>query len=125
MFQGYEVRFVGTPEVPEWVATDVVIILYPNADKRNRRNYLTNIPSEWKGLTKVMTPGGMQSMVTLFEPGLYHLIARSKSPLAVPFEKWVFEEVLPSIRKSGSYSVSQSSPVEEKRASLEVVKLGM
>ncbi|MBP0011679.1 MAG: hypothetical protein J7525_00935, partial [Roseofilum sp. SID3] len=64
-------------------------------------------------------------MVTLFEPGLYHLIARSKSPLAVPFEKWVFEEVLPSIRKSGSYSVSQSSPVEEKRASLEVVKLGM
>ncbi len=125
MFQGYEVRFVGTPEVPEWVATDVVIILYPNADKRNRRNYLTNIPSEWKGLTKVMTPGGMQSMVTLFEPGLYHLIARSKSPLAVPFQKWVFEEVLPSIRKSGSYSVSQSSPVEEKRASLEVVKLGM
>ncbi|WP_413038725.1 Bro-N domain-containing protein, partial [Roseofilum sp. SID3] len=60
-----------------------------------------NIPSEWKGLHSVQTLGGMQSTVTLFEPGLYHLIARSKSPLAVPFQKWVLEEVLPSIRRTG------------------------
>ena len=100
---------MGTAEVPEWAATDVVAILYPDSLKTSRAKLWKNIPSEWKGITKVNTPGGMQSMVTLFEPGLYHLIARSKSPLAVPFQKWVLEEVLPSIRRTGSYRLPQSS----------------
>jgi hypothetical protein len=41
------------------------------------------------------------------EPGLYRLISRSDKPEAVRFQDWVFEEVLPSIRKTGSYSVRQ------------------
>lgn len=115
-FQKSEVRFVGTPEVPEWVAADVVAVLNPEVESRRRNDYLRGIPAEWRGTQKVRTPSGEQSMVTLHEPGLYWLIARSKSPLAVPFQKWVFEEVLPTIRKTGSYSLpSDTSPVESDR----------
>lgn len=42
------------------------------------------------------------------EPGLYQLIMRSTLPSAERFQDWVFEEVLPSIRETGSYSISQT-----------------
>lgn len=41
------------------------------------------------------------------EPNLYRLIVKSKLPQAEQFEKWVFEEVLPSIRKNGAYMTDQ------------------
>jgi prophage antirepressor-like protein len=37
---------------------------------------------------------------------MYFLIARSNSPVAIPFQKWAFEEVLPTIRKTGYYAPS-------------------
>ncbi|NES01051.1 MAG: hypothetical protein F6J86_46060 [Symploca sp. SIO1B1] len=108
-FNQSDIRFVGTPDKPEWVASDIISVLYPQADKRNRSNHLSKIPKDWKGHKKIMTLGGNQEMTTVFEPGLYHLITRSNSELAIPFQKWVFEEVLPSIRKTGSYQTEQSS----------------
>lgn len=127
-FQGFEVRFVGTEDVPEWVAADVVGVLYPEADPRNYSNYLSRVPPEWKGHKNLMTPGGTQNMVTVYEPGLYSLIARSNSPIAVPFQKWVYEEVLPSIRRTGSYSLpSPASPalIPPAKERLENIRLGM
>ncbi len=109
-FENHDLRFVGTADQPEWVAADVVDILYSKADKRNRRNYLDKVPAEWKGHKLLMTLGGEQDMVTLYEPGLYHLICRSDSSLAIPFQRWVFEEVLPSIRKTGGYGVQPADP---------------
>ena len=44
------------------------------------------------------------------EAGLYRLIARSKMLFAEAFQDWVEEEVLPSIRKTGSYSVQTAAP---------------
>lgn len=101
-FESREIRFVGTDEAPEWVAADIIAILYPEASPKNRSNYLSKIADEWKGLQRVQTPGGPQNMVTVFEPGLYKLIARSNSPLAFPFQKWLYEKVFPSIRKTGT-----------------------
>lgn len=126
-FNEYEIRFFGTPEEPEWVGADVVAVLYPDADSKNRSTYLRGIPPEWKGLQKVQTPGGSQDMVTVFEPGLYALIARSNSSLAVPFQKWVYEEVLPSIRQTGSYSTVQqlSNLIPPAKERLENIRLGM
>ena len=49
------------------------------------------------------------------ESDLYRLISHSELPSAVKFQDWVYEEVLPSIRKNGYYSVA---PVQDKRASL-------
>lgn len=49
------------------------------------------------------TPGGPQTMIVITEPGVYQLIFGSKLKSATEFQKWVFEEVLPSIRKDGAY----------------------
>ena len=43
------------------------------------------------------------------ESGLYHLVLMSKKPEAKKFRKWVTEEVLPSIRKTGSYSITKTN----------------
>jgi len=126
--QSWDVRWVGTSDNPEWVAADVVAVLYPDVDPKDRTTYLRSVPTEWKGLQKVQTPGGEQKMITLFEAGLYCLIARSSSPIAVPFQKWVYEEVLPSIRKTGSYSLTQpvvTTFLPPAREQLENIRLGL
>ncbi|MDP7979107.1 phage antirepressor [Bacillus sp. WLY-B-L8] len=52
--------------------------------------------------------GRMQEKKFINEPNLYRLIVKSKLPQAEQFEKWVFEEVLPSIRKHGAYMTPQT-----------------
>lgn len=58
-----------------------------------------------KGVVKrnTLTPGGSQSLSYIPEGDLYRLIVHSKLPSAEKFEHWVFEEVLPCIRKHGGY----------------------
>lgn len=62
-----------------------------------------------KGVSKMEVPtnGGVQQMLFIPESDVYRLIIRSKLPEAEKFEKWVVEEVLPSIRKTGSYSTKK------------------
>lgn len=55
----------------------------------------------------VPTNSGVQNKKFINEPNLYRLIVKSKLPQAEQFEKWVFEEVLPSIRKHGAYMTDQ------------------
>lgn len=59
-----------------------------------------------KGVVKhdTLTKGGMQSLSFIGEGDLYRLIVNSKLPSAEEFENWVFDEVLPSIRKHGLYA---------------------
>lgn len=58
-----------------------------------------------KGVVKCDTPtnGGVQTLGFISEGDVYRLIAHSKLPGAERFESWVFDEVLPSIRKNGAY----------------------
>ena len=49
------------------------------------------------------TPGGFQELLFIPEGDVYRLIASSKLPSAEKFEKWVFDDVLPTIRKHGAY----------------------
>lgn len=49
------------------------------------------------------TPGGVQELLFIPEGDVYRLIASSKLPSAEKFEKWVFDDVLPSIRRHGAY----------------------
>ena len=59
-----------------------------------------------KGTVKRRTPtnGGEQEMLFITEGDVYRLITHSKLPTAEKFERWVFDEVLPSIRKHGMYA---------------------
>lgn len=63
------------------------------------------INAHCKGALKrgVLTNGGKQEMSFIPEGDLYRLIAHSKLPSAEKFESWVFDEVLPTIRKTGGY----------------------
>lgn len=54
---------------------------------------------------------GGQEIALIPEGDVYRLVVRSKLPSAEKFENWVFDEVLPSIRETGSYSV-QKSPMQ-------------
>ena len=60
------------------------------------------------------TMGGAQRLTFINEAGLYKLVLRSKLPAAEEFSDWVCEEVLPSIRKYGYYSLVQPAPVVAK-----------
>lgn len=50
-------------------------------------------------------------MTFITEPQLYFVLMRSDKPKAKPFRQWVINEVLPSIRKTGSYTVNNSSSI--------------
>ena len=112
-FSNSEIRFVDHPEGKyEFgiVATDMATILNLDPKQTNKMP----VDDEWKGQTNVTTPGGVQSMTVIWEPGIYQALAKSRKPQAKPFQKWVFEEVLPSIRKTGKYEPN-NAPVEVTR----------
>lgn len=62
-----------------------------------------------KGVTEMVTPtnGGNQTIRYIPEGDLYRLIVRSKLPSAEKFESWIFDEVLPTIRRTGEYKLIQ------------------
>lgn len=63
-----------------------------------------------KGVVKrdAPTEGGIQAISFIPEGDVYRLIAHSKLPKAQEFESWVFDEVLPTIRKHGAYMTEQT-----------------
>jgi prophage antirepressor-like protein len=67
-----------------------------------------------KGALKrgTLTDGGNQELLFIPEGDIYRLVIKSKLPSAEKFERWVFDEVLPSLRKKGSYTVPKMTPNE-------------
>lgn len=99
-----EVRMIEIDGKPYFVATDVATALgYTNPRKA--------VNDHCKGVTKRDTPtsSGVQSMSYINEGDLYRLIMKSKLPSAEKFERWVMDEVLPSIRKTGSYGMPKTT----------------
>lgn len=74
----------------------------------NSRKALQSLDNDEKGVTTGYTLGGNQTMAIVNESGLYSLVFQSRKPGAKKFRKWVTMEVLPSIRKTGGYSVKSS-----------------
>ena len=70
-----------------------------------------------KGVHEMYTPtnGGTQKLTFINEENLYRIVFRSTKPEALNFQNWVFAEVLPSIRKTGSYSARQTAYEELNR----------
>ena len=99
----------GTFDEPLFLAKEVGGILKMS----NIREQISNMDSDWKVVRKIDTPGGAQETYFLKEPGLYWLLMRSNKEEAIEFQTWVFEDVLPSIRKTGQYKL-QDHPVQKK-----------
>lgn len=99
-----EVRMTEIDGKPYFVATDVATALgYTNPRKA--------VNDHCKGVTKRDTPtsSGVQQMSYINEGDLYRLIMKSKLPSAEKFETWVMDEVLPQIRKTGSYNMPKTT----------------
>lgn len=98
---GFKVRVIMRDSEPWFVAKDVCECL----DLANSRDAVSRLDDDEKGVGKADTLGGSQDMMLISESGLYTLVMRSNKPEAKVFRKWVTSEVLPSIRRTGSYGI--------------------
>ncbi len=97
-FEGNQLRTMTRDGEPWFVATDVCDALGLD------RTQIRRLDDDERGVCSIHTLGGTQKMIVVNESGLYSLIMGSRKPEAKKFKKWVTSEVLPSIRKTGSYS---------------------
>ncbi|MRM97712.1 phage antirepressor [Riemerella anatipestifer] len=96
-----EIRMKTKAGEPWFCAKDVCAVLgiiWKGSDS------FGSLDDDEKGVEKTYTPGGYQNLLYVNESGLYTLIMRSNKPEARKFRKWVTSEVLPAIRKYGTYS---------------------
>ena len=104
---------------PWFVAADVCAALeLPETHKA-----IARLDDDEKGRNSIPTPGGQQEMSVVNESGLYSLVLGSRKPEAKRFKRWITHEVLPSIRKTGSYTSTTSvaalpSPTQDRVSSL-------
>jgi anti-repressor protein len=100
------IRTTGTPDNPEFCAMDLCKALGHSNGRKAVKDHCFE-----EDVTKRYTPtnGGEQELTYVNESGMYALVLGSKLPQAKQFKHWVTSEVLPSIRKNGSYSVEQLS----------------
>ncbi|WP_276956597.1 BRO-N domain-containing protein [Jonquetella anthropi] len=98
-FNDHLVRTVQKDGEPWWVAKDVCEVL----GLGNPRTSLALLEDDEKGVHSMDTLGGTQSVTVINESGLYNLIFRSRKDEARAFRRWVTHEVLPQIRRTGTY----------------------
>lgn len=118
-FQEQQVRAVRQADGTVWfVAKDVfdaLGIVWKRADS------LQSIPESWIGSRKFRPPtqrdgwssAGEQTLTIISEPAVYKLAFRSRKPEAEKFTNWVASEVLPSLRKTGTYTMPGKEPAPE------------
>lgn len=109
-YNGNEVRTIEKDGEPWWVLKDVCTVLGIS----KYRDTAARLDEDERESVRVDTLGGLQEMICVNESGLYSVILRSDKPEAKPFRKWVTSEVLPSIRKTGSYTVHKTNEVSFK-----------
>lgn len=102
IFDTLPVRAVLRDGEPWFVAADVAAVL----EYRDAPNMTRNLDDDEKGTQIVSTLRGAQEMTVISESGLYAAILKSRKPEAQRFRRWVTGEVLPSIRKTGSYQMA-------------------
>ncbi|RDL44706.1 hypothetical protein DN730_10005 [Marinomonas piezotolerans] len=115
-FHSAPVRVVEREGEPWFVAKDVAELL---GYKRSR----DAISQHCKGAVKhrLPTESGTQDMQIIPERDVYRLVMRSKMPEAEAFEEWVVGEVLPAIRKQGSYSLNKPEDLSK----MDVLKMAL
>ena len=101
-FEGEKVRVIIEKGEPLFCLVDVCAAL--NLDRKSR---LITEGLDYKGVVNrtVKTRGGEQLLNYINEANLYRVVFRSKKEEAKRFQDWVFEEVLPAVRKTGKYEI--------------------
>lgn len=115
------IRVIIDNNEPLFVARDLCQVL----EYKNGRETINRLFP--KGVAKYYTPtnGGNQLLSYLTESQMYKLIMRSNAKNAEAFQDWICNEVLPSIRKTGAYSIQQQLPKTYGEALLEAGRLAI
>ncbi len=112
-FNGQSVQVItGKDGEPWFVASHVCNIL----DHTNTSMAISRLDDDEKLVSTLLISGQNREALLVNESGLYSIIMTSRKPEAKAFKKWVTSEVLPSIRKTGSYSLKPMTPLELARA---------
>lgn len=112
-FDEQEIRSILIGEQPWFVASDVAAVL----QYRDAHNMCRNLDDDEKGTHNLSTlsenkagrGGGDQEMTVINESGLYSAILRSRKAEAKRFKKWVTNEVLPAIHRTGRYDIADAT----------------
>lgn len=96
-----QVRIVPVDGELMFVAKDVCDCL----EITKHRDAISRLDSDERGSVKLDTPGGKQDIAAINEYGLYNLVLSSRKPEAKEFKRWITHDVIPAIRKTGSYSM--------------------
>lgn len=91
---------------PWFVGADVCSLL----DLGNPRSSLALLDEDEKGVHSMDTPGGVQGVTVVNEPGLWSLVLRSRKPEAKAFKRWITHDVLPALRKTGRFALDDDVP---------------
>lgn len=101
-----EVRVAGTNEYPLFCLSDICRVL----DIGNASQVKSRIDDDLISNEVIYDSiGRRQEVPFINEDGLYDVIFDSRKPQAKRFRKWITSEVIPSIRKTGSYSIGNTS----------------
>lgn len=110
LFEENTIRADIDGETPWFVAKDIAAAL---GIEWRGNSTLARIKSDWKGVRKFRTPGGNQELTVINEPAVYKFVFRSNKAEADRFTDWLAGEVLPAIRKDGSYTSGKPVHVRE------------
>ena len=105
-FEEHLVRVIERNGEPWFVGKDVCAVLGIS----KYRDALATLDDDEGCPVVVDTPGGKQEMLAISEAGVYRLVFRSRKPEAERFKRWLAHEVLPAIRRTGSYSLPDQAP---------------
>lgn len=108
-FEDNSIRVIEKNGEPWFVAKDIAMVL--DFCKTNDATRCLDDDEAATHIVRVRSETGVEQnreIAVINESGLYHLILISRKSEAKKFRKWVTEEVLPSIRKTGSYSITKS-----------------
>ena len=104
--KGFKIRVIMRCAEPLFVAQDVAVCIeHSNVTKmcdlcRDKDKFVVNV-DELK--TNDLLVLGNRGLTCISESGLYRILAKCNLPKCEPFESWVFDEVLPSIRKKSDH----------------------
>lgn len=120
-FEGADVRVAESNDQVWFVGKDVAKVLGYKDTVNALKAHVDE--EDKKGGWQITTPSGTQPMTIINESGLYSLVLSSKLPTAKKFKHWITSEVLPAIRKHGSYSAQQAESVDLPRKPVDILRL--